>query len=131
MLCALQTMAASTPHPEMPQCDGMSCESVVVGLDALPFWTPATIAIIVSHRWVPDGDDAYSCTTTYEGHIDWVNDTAVLGGILATASSDRAVMLWNAEAQGTWQGDTYTHDVHLVCQHMMYSTHTSYIVHAH
>ena len=51
------------------------------------------------HRWQlpPAGDDAKAaCCCSYEEHVDWVNDIALVGPLLVSCSSDRSIKLWRA-----------------------------------
>ena len=41
-----------------------------------------------------------SCETSFEGHIDWVNDVLLFHDKLVTCSSDKTVKLWQAGDEG-------------------------------
>lgn len=44
-----------------------------------------------------------SCETSFEGHIDWVNDVLLFHDKLVTCSSDKTVKLWQAGEEGVQQ----------------------------
>lgn len=47
------------------------------------------------NRWGVERDEAI-CSTSYEGHTNWVNDVLLVNGVLASCSSDRTIKLWDA-----------------------------------
>jgi WD40 repeat protein len=41
-----------------------------------------------------------SCQTSFEGHIDWVNDLLLYQDRLVTCSSDKTVKIWQTDGEG-------------------------------
>ncbi len=59
-------------------------------------------------RWDVQGTEA-QFQTSFEGHVDWVNDVALVSNLLVSCSNDKTVKLWNPDSGG--QTDTLSiHD---------------------
>eukprot|EP00878_Enallax_costatus_P026171 GHUV01028056.1.p1 GENE.GHUV01028056.1~~GHUV01028056.1.p1 ORF type:complete len:268 (+),score=92.17 GHUV01028056.1:306-1109(+) len=56
-----------------------------------------------------------SCETSFEGHIDWVNDVLLLYDKLVTCSSDKTVKLWQAGDEGRCLHTTQHHTDYVTC----------------
>lgn len=41
-----------------------------------------------------------TCEASFEAHIDWVNDIALVQELLISCSSDKTVKAWRATAKG-------------------------------
>ncbi|KXZ53891.1 hypothetical protein GPECTOR_6g809 [Gonium pectorale] len=56
---------------------------------------PAPPPFLVAGRWDVAGPEPV-LETSFDGHADWVNDLALIGDLLITASNDQTVRLWKA-----------------------------------
>ncbi|XP_027931443.1 WD repeat-containing protein 48-like [Vigna unguiculata] len=66
-------------------------------------------------RWVLDVDRA-TCSATFESHVDWVNDTVLVGdSTLVSCSSDTTIKLWNASSFGTCTRTLRQHSDYVTC----------------
>lgn len=61
-------------------------------------------------------EDIASCSATFESHIDWVNDTVLVGGnTLVSCSSDTTVKAWNCSSDGTCIKTLRQHSDYVTC----------------
>ncbi|KAH1105850.1 hypothetical protein J1N35_009618 [Gossypium stocksii] len=66
-------------------------------------------------RWVL-GEDAATCSATFESHVDWVNDTVIAGGnTLVSCSSDTTLKTWNCLSDGTCTRTLRQHSDYVTC----------------
>ncbi|TYG58979.1 hypothetical protein ES288_D08G265500v1 [Gossypium darwinii] len=66
-------------------------------------------------RWAL-GEDAATCSATFESHVDWVNDTVIAGGsTLVSCSSDTTLKTWNCLSDGTCTRTLRQHSDYVTC----------------
>ncbi|KAL2528481.1 Transducin/WD40 repeat-like superfamily protein [Forsythia ovata] len=66
-------------------------------------------------RWALD-EDAAACSSTFESHVDWVNDAVITGGnTLISCSSDTTVKAWNCLSDGTCIRTFRQHSDYVTC----------------
>lgn len=65
-------------------------------------------------RWAL-GEDAATCSTTFESHVDWVNDVVVAGDTLVSCSSDTTLKTWNCMSDGTCTRTLRQHSDYVTC----------------
>ncbi|XP_057733258.1 uncharacterized protein LOC130948522 isoform X1 [Arachis stenosperma] len=62
------------------------------------------------------GDDAATCSATFESHVDWVNDVVLVGdGTLVSCSSDTTLKTWNALSNGVCNRTHCQHSDYVTC----------------
>ena len=93
---------------EIPLFDGKG-KHVTASLSFRMLSTSLTHGPFESHRWDQSAGRP-SCAASYEGHIDWVNDIALVNDLLVSCSSDRTVKVWKADKGGFFQA------TQLMCQ---------------
>ncbi|XP_024969147.1 WD repeat-containing protein 48-like isoform X2 [Cynara cardunculus var. scolymus] len=61
-------------------------------------------------------EDGATCSTTFESHVDWVNDAVLVGGnTLVSCSSDTTVKTWDCLSDGTCTGTFRQHTDYVTC----------------
>ncbi|XP_022745950.1 WD repeat-containing protein 48-like isoform X2 [Durio zibethinus] len=66
-------------------------------------------------RWAL-GEDAATCSATFESHVDWVNDTVMAGdNTLVSCSSDTTLKTWNCLSDGTCTRTLRQHSDYVTC----------------
>ncbi|KAK7397269.1 hypothetical protein VNO78_18436 [Psophocarpus tetragonolobus] len=66
-------------------------------------------------RWLLAADRA-TCSTTFESHVDWVNDAVLAGdSTLVSCSSDTTLKTWNALSFGTCTRTLRQHSDYVTC----------------
>ncbi|KAK4416211.1 Patatin-like protein 1 [Sesamum alatum] len=61
-------------------------------------------------------DDGATCSTTFESHVDWVNDAVLTGGkMLVSCSSDATVKVWDSLSDGTCTRTFRQHADYVTC----------------
>ncbi|KAL3516215.1 hypothetical protein ACH5RR_023117 [Cinchona calisaya] len=61
-------------------------------------------------------EDGSTCSTTFESHVDWVNDAVLVGGnTLVSCSSDTTVKVWNCLSEGTCTRTLRQHTDYVTC----------------
>lgn len=65
-------------------------------------------------RWAQHGS-GMQLETNYEGHIDWVNDLALLGDTLVSCSSDQTLKVWQAMGTGQCAATLKSHSDYVTC----------------
>ncbi|KAK6243206.1 hypothetical protein QUC31_009615 [Theobroma cacao] len=66
-------------------------------------------------RWAL-GEDAATCSATFESHVDWVNDTVIVGdNTLVSCSSDTTLKTWNCLSDGTCTRTLRQHSDYVTC----------------
>ncbi|PON73929.1 Guanine nucleotide-binding protein, beta subunit [Parasponia andersonii] len=66
-------------------------------------------------RWAL-GEDAATCATTFESHVDWVNDAVLAGdNTLVSCSSDTTLKTWNCLSDGTCTRTLRQHTDYITC----------------
>ncbi|XP_050274757.1 uncharacterized protein LOC126717278 [Quercus robur] len=66
-------------------------------------------------RWALT-DDAATCSTTFESHVDWVNDAVLVGdNTLVSCSSDTTLKTWNSLSDGTCTRTLRQHSDYVTC----------------
>ncbi|XP_074292701.1 uncharacterized protein LOC141619590 [Silene latifolia] len=66
-------------------------------------------------RWALDEDSA-TCSTTFESHVDWVNDAVILGDhTLVSCSSDTTLKTWNCLSDGACTKTLRQHSDYVTC----------------
>ncbi|GMI88807.1 LATERAL ROOT STIMULATOR 1 [Hibiscus trionum] len=66
-------------------------------------------------RWTL-GEDAATCSATFESHVDWVNDTVIAGeNTLVSCSSDTTLKTWNCLSDGTCTRTFRQHSDYVTC----------------
>ncbi|KAL4304405.1 hypothetical protein GQ457_10G013750 [Hibiscus cannabinus] len=66
-------------------------------------------------RWAL-GEDAATCSATFESHVDWVNDTVIVGeNTLVSCSSDTTLKTWNCLSYGTCTRTLRQHSDYVTC----------------
>ncbi|PON69509.1 Guanine nucleotide-binding protein, beta subunit [Trema orientale] len=66
-------------------------------------------------RWAL-GEDAATCSTTFESHVDWVNDAVLAGdNTLVSCSSDTTLKTWNCLSDGTCTRTLRQHSDYITC----------------
>ncbi|KAI3757243.1 hypothetical protein L6452_04777 [Arctium lappa] len=66
-------------------------------------------------RWAL-AEDGATCSTTFESHVDWVNDAVLVGGnTLVSCSSDTTVKTWDCFSDGTCTGTFRQHTDYVTC----------------
>jgi WD repeat-containing protein 48 len=66
-------------------------------------------------RWALT-DDAATCSTTFESHVDWVNDAVLAGdNTLVSCSSDTTLKTWNCLSDGTCTRTLRQHSDYVTC----------------
>ena len=65
------------------------------------------MCLVSPGRWALSSEDTQqqqqqqpSLEADYEGHVDWVNDLALLGDALVSCSNDRTLRVWSASKEG-------------------------------
>ncbi|KAK3139399.1 hypothetical protein QOZ80_5AG0382600 [Eleusine coracana subsp. coracana] len=65
-------------------------------------------------RWeLNDGDASFSAT--FESHVDWVNDSIVVGQKLVSCSSDTTLKVWNCFSDGACTRTLRQHSDYVIC----------------
>ncbi|CAO2837148.1 unnamed protein product [Amaranthus hypochondriacus] len=66
-------------------------------------------------RWAVD-DKAATCSTTFESHVDWVNDAVLVGDhTLVSCSSDTTLKTWNSLSNGVCTRTLRQHSDYVTC----------------
>ncbi|XWS58290.1 hypothetical protein CRYUN_Cryun08bG0021200 [Craigia yunnanensis] len=66
-------------------------------------------------RWAL-GEDAATCSATFESHVDWVNDTVIAGdNTLVSCSSDTTLKTYNCLSDGTCTRTLRQHSDYVTC----------------
>ncbi|XP_024021969.1 WD repeat-containing protein 48 isoform X1 [Morus notabilis] len=66
-------------------------------------------------RWAL-GEEAATCSTTFESHVDWVNDAVLAGdNTLVSCSSDTTLKTWNCMSDGTCTRTLRQHSDYVTC----------------
>ncbi|KAM6596074.1 hypothetical protein CsatA_006598 [Cannabis sativa] len=66
-------------------------------------------------RWAL-GEDAATCSATFESHVDWVNDCVLAGdNTLVSCSSDTTLKTWNGLSDGTCTRTLRQHSDYITC----------------
>lgn len=66
-------------------------------------------------RWAL-GDDAPTCSATFESHVDWVNDALLAANnTLVSCSSDTTLKTWNCLSDGTCTRTLHQHSDYVTC----------------
>ncbi|KAI3724512.1 hypothetical protein L2E82_36292 [Cichorium intybus] len=66
-------------------------------------------------RWELSEEGA-TCSSTFESHIDWVNDAVLVGGnTLVSCSSDTTVKIWDSFSDGTCTRTLSQHTDYVTC----------------
>ncbi|XP_038993964.1 WD repeat-containing protein 48-like [Hibiscus syriacus] len=66
-------------------------------------------------RWAL-GEDAATCSATFESHVDWINDTVIAGeNTLVSCSSDTTLKTWNCLSDGTCTRTLRQHSDYVTC----------------
>ncbi|KAL7614486.1 hypothetical protein Lser_V15G04995 [Lactuca serriola] len=66
-------------------------------------------------RWELGEEDA-TCSSTFESHVDWVNDAVLLGkNTLVSCSSDTTVKIWDSFSDGTCKRTLHQHTDYVTC----------------
>ncbi|KAJ0654778.1 putative transcription factor WD40-like family [Helianthus annuus] len=66
-------------------------------------------------RWAL-GEEGATCSTTFESHVDWVNDAVLVGGnTLVSCSSDTTVKTWDCFSDGTCTRTFRQHTDYVTC----------------
>ncbi|KAE8705550.1 WD repeat-containing protein 48-like protein isoform 2 [Hibiscus syriacus] len=66
-------------------------------------------------RWAL-GEDAATCSATFESHVDWVNDTVIAGeNTLVSCSSDTTLKTWNCLSDGICTRTLRQHSDYVTC----------------
>ncbi|KAI9099092.1 hypothetical protein K1719_024859 [Acacia pycnantha] len=66
-------------------------------------------------RWAL-AEDAATCSATFESHVDWVNDSVLVGdNKLVSCSSDTTLKIWNPLSDGTCTGTLRQHSDYVTC----------------
>ncbi|XP_057425091.1 uncharacterized protein LOC130718507 isoform X1 [Lotus japonicus] len=66
-------------------------------------------------RWAL-GEDAATCSATFEAHVDWVNDAVLVGdSTLVSCSSDTTLKTWDAFSTGTCTRTLRQHSDYVTC----------------
>ncbi|XVF57309.1 hypothetical protein PTKIN_Ptkin06aG0194900 [Pterospermum kingtungense] len=66
-------------------------------------------------RWAL-GEEAATCSATFESHVDWVNDTVIAGdNTLVSCSSDTTLKTWNCLSDGTCTRTLRQHTDYVTC----------------
>ncbi|KAI7730838.1 hypothetical protein M8C21_026173 [Ambrosia artemisiifolia] len=66
-------------------------------------------------RWAL-GEEVATCSTTFESHVDWVNDAVLVGGnTLVSCSSDTTVKTWDCFSDGTCTRTFRQHTDYVTC----------------
>ncbi|XP_076890559.1 uncharacterized protein LOC143541679 [Bidens hawaiensis] len=66
-------------------------------------------------RWAL-GEEGATCSTTFESHVDWVNDAVIVGGnTLVSCSSDTTVKTWDCFSEGTCTRTFRQHTDYVTC----------------
>ncbi|XP_062084566.1 uncharacterized protein LOC133790806 isoform X1 [Humulus lupulus] len=66
-------------------------------------------------RWAL-GEDAATCSATFESHVDWVNDCVIAGdNTLVSCSSDTTLKTWNGMSDGTCTRTLRQHSDYITC----------------
>ncbi|XP_041021074.1 WD repeat-containing protein 48-like [Juglans microcarpa x Juglans regia] len=61
-------------------------------------------------------EDAATCSTTFESHVDWVNDAVLAGdNTLVSCSSDTTLKTWNCLTDGTCTRTLRQHSDYVTC----------------
>ncbi|GJN13710.1 hypothetical protein PR202_gb00446 [Eleusine coracana subsp. coracana] len=65
-------------------------------------------------RWeLNDGDASFSAT--FESHVDWVNDSIIVGQKLVSCSSDTTLKVWNCFSDGACTRTLRQHSDYVIC----------------
>ncbi|CDP08595.1 unnamed protein product [Coffea canephora] len=97
-------------------CAGINCLAVLKptvpdGLDHL--FTGSRDGTLKKWELTEDGA---TCSTTFESHVDWVNDAVLVGGnTLVSCSSDTTVKAWNCLSDGTCVRTLRQHTDYVTC----------------
>ncbi|KAL5566956.1 hypothetical protein UlMin_030120 [Ulmus minor] len=92
-------------------CAGINCLAVSDGSDFL--FTGSRDGTL--KRWLV-GEDAATCSATFESHVDWVNDAVLAGdNRLVSCSSDTTVKVWNSVSGGTCIRTLRQHSDYVTC----------------
>ncbi|XP_071703462.1 uncharacterized protein [Rutidosis leptorrhynchoides] len=66
-------------------------------------------------RWTLNEEDA-TCSTTFESHVDWVNDAVLVGeNTLVSCSSDTTIKTWDCFSNGTCTRTFRQHTDYVTC----------------
>ncbi|XP_024961262.1 WD repeat-containing protein 48-like [Cynara cardunculus var. scolymus] len=66
-------------------------------------------------RWAL-GEEGATCSTTFESHVDWVNDAVLVGGnTLVSCSSDTTIKAWDCFSDGTCTRTFRQHTDYVTC----------------
>ncbi|OMO62344.1 hypothetical protein CCACVL1_22885 [Corchorus capsularis] len=66
-------------------------------------------------RWAL-GEDAATCSATFESHVDWVNDAVIAGDhTLVSCLSDTTLKTWNCLSNGTCTRTLRQHSDYVTC----------------
>mmetsp|Transcript_29377 Transcript_29377/g.74897 ORF Transcript_29377/g.74897 Transcript_29377/m.74897 type:complete len:779 (-) Transcript_29377:258-2594(-) len=71
-------------------------ESILLGNNGSLFTASRDSTI---KRWDVSGGTP-SCTASFDGHADWVNDLAIVNDLLFSCSNDKTVRVWQAQSSG-------------------------------
>ncbi|XP_021891204.1 WD repeat-containing protein 48 isoform X1 [Carica papaya] len=62
------------------------------------------------------GEDAATCSATFESHVDWVNDCILAGeNTLVSCSSDTTLKTWDCLSDGAWTRTFRQHSDYVTC----------------
>uniref|UniRef100_A0A0D9XX69 Uncharacterized protein n=1 Tax=Leersia perrieri TaxID=77586 RepID=A0A0D9XX69_9ORYZ len=65
-------------------------------------------------RWEPKNGVA-SFSATFESHVDWVNDSIIVGQNLVSCSSDTTLKVWNCLSDGVCTRTLRQHSDYVIC----------------
>ncbi|MQM00043.1 hypothetical protein Taro_032768, partial [Colocasia esculenta] len=65
-------------------------------------------------KWLLD-DNLVTCSATFESHLDWVNDSLLVGDSLVSCSSDTTLKLWNCLSGVVCKRTLRQHSDYVIC----------------
>ncbi|XP_010546629.1 PREDICTED: WD repeat-containing protein 48 [Tarenaya hassleriana] len=97
-------------------CAGINCLAVLkpsVPSDKSYLFTGSRDGTL--KRWAFEEDAAF-CSATFESHVDWVNDAALIGeSTLVSCSSDTTVKTWDGLSDGVCKRTLRQHSDYVTC----------------
>ncbi|GKV40401.1 hypothetical protein SLEP1_g48053 [Rubroshorea leprosula] len=95
-------------------CAGINCLKVLKSSDLCDYlFTGSRDGTL--KRWAL-GENAASCSATFESHVDWVNDAILAGdNTLVSCSSDTTLKTWNCLSEGTCTRTLRQHSDYVTC----------------